>query len=63
MIHNHDFTKLSNTMFTKWAALVDQMPALSWDQKGVDPAKVTIRVAKLAASSLPRATPLRTTKT
>ena len=41
MIHDLDITKWPNTTFTKWAALIDQMPALDWNRKVIDPAKVT----------------------
>jgi hypothetical protein len=61
MIHNLDITKWLNSSFTKWAALIDQMLALDWNQNVVNPAKVSACVAKLAASSLPRATASRIT--
>jgi len=59
MIHNLDITKWPDTTFAKWAALIDQTPALDWNQKVIDPAKDSAHVPKLAASS---ATASRTTK-
>jgi hypothetical protein len=55
MIHEMDITKWPDTTFTKWAALVDKMPALDWNQKVIDPAKVSARSAKLSASFLANA--------
>jgi hypothetical protein len=63
MSHNLDITKWPDTKFAKWAELVNQMPALNWNHKDVDSSQMTTHIAKLALSSLPRATPLRTTKT
>ena len=55
MIHNLDITKWPDTTFAKWAALVDKTPALDWNRKVVDPAKVSARSAKLSALSLTNA--------
>jgi hypothetical protein len=52
MMHDTDVTKWPDATFAKWAALVDKMPALDWNWKVVDPAKISARSAKLAASSL-----------
>ena len=52
MIHNTDITKWPDATFAKWAALVDKTPALDWNQKVVDPAKVSAPSAKPSASSL-----------
>jgi hypothetical protein len=51
-IHDLDITKWPNTIFAKWAVLVDQTPAMEWNRKFVDPAQVFICSAKLTASSL-----------
>ena len=56
MIHDLDIAKWPDTTFAKWLALVDRTPALEWNWKVVDPAKVFARVAKLAATSLTSAT-------
>jgi hypothetical protein len=55
MIHNTDITKWPDATFTKWAALVNKTPALDWNQKVVNPAKVSARSSKLSASSLTNA--------
>jgi hypothetical protein len=55
MIHNMDITKWPDATFAKWAALVDRTPALNWNRKVVDPAKVAARSSKLSASSLTNA--------
>ena len=55
MIHDMDITKWPDATFAKWAALVYRMPALEWNRKVVDPAKVSTRSAKLSASSLTNA--------
>jgi hypothetical protein len=52
MIHELDISKWPNATFTKWSALVDKTPALKWNCKVVDPAKVTAHSAKLSVSSL-----------
>jgi hypothetical protein len=53
MIHDMDITKWPDATFAKWAAFVDRTPALDWNRKVVDPAKVAARSSKLSASSLP----------
>jgi hypothetical protein len=55
MIHNMDITKWPDATFAKWAALVDRTPALDWNQKVVNPAKVAARSSKLSTSSLTNA--------
>ena len=55
MIHETDITKWPDATFAKWAALVDRTPALDWNRKVVDPAKVAARSSKLSASSLANA--------
>jgi hypothetical protein len=55
MIHDTDITKWPDATFAKWAALVDRTPALDWNRKVVDPAKVAARSTKLSASSLTNA--------
>ena len=55
MIHETDITKWPDATFAKWAALVDRTPALEWNRKMVDPAKVAARSSKLSASSLTNA--------
>jgi hypothetical protein len=55
MIHDTDVTKWLHATFTEWAALVDKTPALDWNQKVVNPAKVSTRSAKLSALSLTNA--------
>ena len=55
MIHDMDITKWPDATFTKWAALVNKTPALDWNRKVVNPAKVSARSAKLSASSLTNA--------
>ena len=55
MIHDMDITKWPDATFAKWAALVDRTPALEWNQKTVNPAKVAARSPKLSASSLTNA--------
>ena len=52
MIHDTDITKWPDATFAKWAALVNKTPALEWNRKVVDPAKVSACSAKLSASSL-----------
>jgi hypothetical protein len=52
MIHDMDITKWPDTTFAKWAALVNKTPALDWNRKVVNPAKLSARSAKLSASSL-----------
>ena len=52
MIHDLDIAKWPDATFTKWSALVNQTPALEWNQKVVDPAKVAAHMTKLAATSL-----------
>ena len=52
MIHDMDINKCPNATFAKWAALVDKTPALDWNQKVVDPAKVSAHTTKLSTSSL-----------
>jgi hypothetical protein len=55
MIHDTDVIKWPDATFAKWAALIDKTPALDWNRKVVDPAKVSARSAKLSASSLKNA--------
>ena len=55
MIHDTDISKWPDATFAKWAALVDKTPALEWNRKVVDPAKVSARSAKLSALSLTNA--------
>ena len=55
MIHDTDINKWPDATFAKWAALVDRTPALDWNRKVVDPAKVAARSSKLSASSLTNA--------
>ena len=55
MIHDMDISKWPDATFAKWAALVDKTPALEWNRKVVDPAKVSARSAKLSALSLTNA--------
>jgi len=52
MIHDLDITKWPDATFAKWSALIDKTPALEWNRKVVEPAKVLARTAKLSASSL-----------
>ena len=56
MIHDTDITQWPNATFAKWAALVDKTPALDWNGKVADPAKVAACTTKLSASSLSGAT-------
>ena len=56
MIHDLDIAKWPNATFAKWSALVDKTPALEWNRKVIDPAKVLSGTAKLSASSLAGAT-------
>ena len=56
MIHDTDITRWPDTTFAKWAALVDKTPALDWNRKVVDSAKLSARTAKLSAASLSGAT-------
>ena len=56
MIHDLDITKWPDATFAKWSALIDKTPALEWNRKVVEPAKVSARTAKLSASSLASAT-------
>ena len=56
MIHDLDITKWPDATFVKWSALIDKTPALEWNRKVVEPAKVSARTAKLSASSLASAT-------
>jgi hypothetical protein len=37
MIHDLDITKWPDSTFSKWSALVDQTPALDWNQKSRRP--------------------------
>jgi hypothetical protein len=62
MIHDLDITKWPIATFAKWSALVDQTPGLDWNRKVVDPAKVSARSTKLAASSLAGATAVKAKK-
>ena len=62
MIHDLDITNWPNATFAKWSALVDQTPGLDWNCKVVDPAKVSARSTKLAASLLAGATAAKTKK-
>jgi hypothetical protein len=55
MIHDTDITKWPDATFAKRAALVDRTPALNWNRKVVDPAKVSACFAKLSTSSLTNA--------
>jgi hypothetical protein len=55
MIHDMDITKWPDATFAKWAALVDKTPALEWNWKVVDPAKVAACSSKLSALSLTNA--------
>jgi hypothetical protein len=55
MIHDMDITKWLDATFAKWAALVDRTPALEWNWKVVNPAKVAARSSKLSASYLTNA--------
>jgi hypothetical protein len=55
MIHDMDITKWLDATFAKWAALVDKTPALEWNRKMVDHAKVAARSSRLSASSLTNA--------
>jgi hypothetical protein len=55
MIHDTDVTKWPDATFAKWAALFDKTPALDWNRKVVDPAKVSARSTKLSTSSLTNA--------
>jgi hypothetical protein len=43
---------VDDAMFAKWLALVNKTPALKWNHKVVDPAKVDTRSTKLSTSSL-----------
>jgi hypothetical protein len=52
IIHNTDITKWPDTTFAKWAALVNRTPALNWNKKVVNPAKVSACSAKLSTSYL-----------
>jgi hypothetical protein len=52
MIHDMDITKWPYTTFAKWAALISKTPALDWNQKVINPAKVSACSFKLSASSL-----------
>jgi hypothetical protein len=56
MIHDLDITKWPDATFARWSALVNQTPALKWNRKVVNPAKVSACSAKLAVSSLAGAT-------
>ena len=56
MIHNMDVAKWPDATFAKWAALVNKMPALDWNHKVVDLAKISARTAKLSGASLSGAT-------
>jgi hypothetical protein len=56
MIHDLDITKWPDATFAKWSALIDKTPALEWNRKVVEPAKISARTAKLSASSLASAT-------
>jgi hypothetical protein len=55
MIHDTDITKWPDATFAKWAALLDRTPALDWNRKVADPAKVAARSSRLSASSLANA--------
>jgi hypothetical protein len=52
MIHDLDISKWPDTTFAKWYALIEKTPALDWNRKVVEPAKVSARTAKLSASTL-----------
>ena len=52
MIHDTDIAKWPNTTFAKWAALVDKTPALDWNCKVINLAKISAHAAKLSAASL-----------
>ena len=52
MIQKLDIAEWPDATFAKWSALVEQTPALVWNQKVVDPAKVSDCIAKLTATSL-----------
>ena len=62
MIHDLDISKWPDTTFAKWSALIDKTPALDWNRKVVDPAKVSARAAKLSAATLSSATAGKSTK-
>jgi hypothetical protein len=55
MIHDTDIAKWPDATFAKWVALVDRTPALNWNRKVVNPAKVAARSSKLSTSSLANA--------
>jgi hypothetical protein len=52
MIHNLDISKWPGDTIAKWSSFIYQMPAMDWNWKIVDLAKVTSQNAKLATSSL-----------
>jgi hypothetical protein len=52
MIHDTDISKWPDATFAKWVALVDKMPALNWNWKVIDTAKVSACSAKISAASL-----------
>ena len=52
IIHELDIAKWPVTTFAKQSALDNQMLALEWNRKVVDPAKVAAFITKLAATSL-----------
>jgi hypothetical protein len=62
MIHDLDISKWPDTTFAKWSALIDKTPALDWNRKVVDPAKISARTAKLSAATLSSATAGKSTK-
>ena len=56
MIHDLDIAKWPDATSVKCSVLVNQTPALEWNQKVVDPAKVSACIAKLSETSLNDAT-------
>jgi hypothetical protein len=52
MIHDMDISKWPNATFAKWSALIDQTSAMEWNREVVNPTKVTLYSAELAASAL-----------
>jgi hypothetical protein len=59
VIHDTDISKWPNATFAKQAALADKTPALDWNQKVVNPAKVSACSTKLSASSLTSASAIK----
>ncbi|KAL3803843.1 hypothetical protein HJC23_004005 [Cyclotella cryptica] len=49
-------------VIVSWSALIDKTPALDWNGKVVEPAKVSARTARLSASTLSSATAGKLTK-